>query len=123
MSYDEPPPEYGGQPPSYPQYGYPQYGSPYGGLPVEHPRGTTILVLGIVSVAGVFLCLVGGIFTGIPAWMMGNSARKEIAAAPGQYSNAGTLKAGWILGIIGTAVSAVVIVVMAVGITIAITTA
>jgi hypothetical protein len=67
----------------------------------EHPKGTTILVLGILSL----VCC--GIFTGIPAWVMGNSALKEIDRSGGAYSNRGTVKAGMICGIIGTVLSAI----------------
>lgn len=87
MSYNEPPP---------PSYGAPQYG--YGGTPAEHPRGTTILVLGILSI----VCC--GLFTGIPAIVMGKKALAEIdAQPPGAISNRGSVKAGYICGIIGTA--------------------
>lgn len=95
---------YGQQPNQYGQYGQP---NPYGGAPgggVDHPRGTTVLVLGILSL----VCC--GLFTGIPAIVMGGSALKEIDAAPGRYSNRSSVKAGWICGIIGTALSAVGIV-------------
>jgi hypothetical protein len=66
---------------------------------MDHPRGTTILVLGILSL----VCC--GIFTGIPAIIMGKNALAEIDAAPGRYTNRGTVKAGYICGIIGTALS------------------
>lgn len=91
---------YGQQPYGQQPYGQPNpYGAPAGGA--DHPRGTTILVLGILSL----VCC--GLFTGIPAIVMGNSALKEIDAAPGRYSNRGSVKAGFICGIIGTALSAV----------------
>lgn len=85
MSYSEPPP---------PQYGAPQ--PPYGGgVPQDHPRGTTILVLGIL---GILCC---GILA-IPAAIMGKSALAEIdAAPPGSYSNRGNVKAGYICGLVG----------------------
>lgn len=87
MSYSEPPP---------PQYGAPQ--PPYGGgAPQDHPRGTTILVLGILSI----VCC--GILA-IPAVIMGRSALTEIdAAPPGTYRNRGNVKAGYICGIVGIA--------------------
>lgn len=64
----------------------------------EHPKGQTILILGILSL----VCC--GFFTGIPAIIMGNQALAEIAA--GQYAETGTVKLGRLLGIIGTALSA-----------------
>ncbi|KAA1429030.1 DUF4190 domain-containing protein [Nocardioides antri] len=63
----------------------------------EHPKGTTILVLGILSL----VCC--GFWTGIPAIIMGNKALSEIAA--GQYAETSTVKIGRILGIIGTVLS------------------
>ena len=85
VSYNAPPPPGG--------YGAPQ--PAYGGAPMEHPQGTTILILGILSL----VCC--GIFTGIPAIIMGRKAAND-----GQnYSNAGVIKAGLICGIIGTVLS------------------
>jgi hypothetical protein len=101
-SYPPPPPDPNEQNP-YGQsnpYGQPNpYGQQPGGA-VDHPRGTTILILGIVSL----VCC--GLLTGIPAIIMGKSALAEIDAAPYQYSNRGAVKAGYICGIIGTVLSA-----------------
>lgn len=62
---------------------------------MDHPQGTTILVLGILSL----ICcgLLGPV-----AWIMGNSAIKEIDANPSAYSNRGSVQAGRIIGIIAT---------------------
>ncbi|MDT0202740.1 DUF4190 domain-containing protein [Nocardioides sp. AE5] len=98
MSTDNPYPDYGNAP--EPNYGnQPPYGGQpgYGGMPAEHPRGTTILILGILSL----VCC--GLFTGIPAIIMGKSALDESKTA--HYSNEGAIKAGWICGIIGTVLS------------------
>jgi hypothetical protein len=74
-------------PPNYP----PPPGQPnYGG---DHPQGTTILVLGILSLV---VCSP----LGIAAWVMGKKALAE-ATAMGA-SNASTIKVGYILGIIAT---------------------
>lgn len=75
--------------------------NPYGAPPpgaggVEHPKGTTILVLGILS-------LVCCSPLGIAAWLMGNTAMKEIDAQPGRYSNRQTVNIGRILGMVGSA--------------------
>lgn len=95
-----PPPGYGPpgqQPPPAPPPGYPSYGfSPYGGPPaLEHPQGTSILVLGILSLV---VCGVLGPF----AWKMGNTALGEIDSSGQRYSNRGNVTAGRICGIIGT---------------------
>ena len=81
LSYEEAPPPGG--------YGV-------GGVPQEHPKGTQILVLGILSLV---CCGVLGPF----AWVMGNNARKEMAAQPNViWTNKGTVTAGWVCGIIGS---------------------
>lgn len=71
-------------------------GQPAAGPPQEHPKGTQILVLGILSLV---CCGVLGPF----AWAMGSNARKEMAAQPQVYwSNRGNVTAGWVCGIIGS---------------------
>ncbi len=67
---------------------------PMGGGPIDHPKGITILVLGILS-------LVCCSPLGIVALVMGNNALKEIDAQPGRYSNRQIVQIGRILGIIG----------------------
>ena len=100
------PANYGQQPPP-PPYGY----QPYGGggmMPANHPQGTTILVLGILSLV---ICSILGPF----AWSMGNKALREIDAdSTTTYANRGQVVAGRICGLIATillAISAVVIVI------------
>lgn len=85
MSYNEPP-SYGTPPPP-----------PGGAAPAEHPRATLILVLGILSI------IPCGFITGIPAIIMGKKGLDESKTV--NYTNAGLLKAGFICGIIGTALS------------------
>ncbi len=94
VSYNQPPPPPGGA------YGAPQ--PAYGGGQAEHPQGTIILVLGILSI----VCC--GIFTGIPALIMGNKAQSEIAR--GQYAPTTTVKIGRILGIVSIVWTVVVII-------------
>ncbi len=69
----------------------------------EHPQGTTILVLGIL---GLFFAV-----TGPFALVMGNRARKDIAA--GQYAQSTSVTIGWVLGIITTLYLALVVVIIA----------
>jgi hypothetical protein len=91
------PPAYGqpapyGQQPSYaapPAYG----GAVYSGI--EHPQGTLILILGILSIV---ICGVTGPF----AWSMGRKALREIDASGQPYSNRGQVQAGMITGIVGS---------------------
>ncbi|SEH03202.1 hypothetical protein SAMN05444920_1346 [Nonomuraea solani] len=76
---------------SYPEYG-PGY---YGPQPQTHPNGTTILVLGILS-------LVVCTFIGPFAWSMGNRALREIDASGYFYENRGHVQAGRICGIVSS---------------------
>lgn len=75
-----------------------QYPPPYGqpvpgpGAP-NHPQGTTILVLGILSLV---VCSP----LGIAAWVMGKKALDESRTY--HFANEGIIKAGYICGIIGT---------------------
>ena len=95
--YLPPPPPGGGG------YGAPP--PPMGGAggPVDHPKGITILVLGILS-------LVCCSPLGIAAFVMGNNALKEIDAQPGRYGNRQIVQIGRILGIIGMVLLALTIV-------------
>lgn len=85
-------------PPPPPPPGQPAGAPGYGHVPStrEHPDGTTVLVLGIL---GLVVCGVLAPF----AWAKGNAAKREIDAHPEiQWSNAGSVNAGRICGIIGT---------------------
>ncbi|GGD20993.1 DUF4190 domain-containing protein [Nocardioides daphniae] len=98
MSDPSTPPNPYGDPGHGQQPGYDPYAvGGLGGGPVAHPRGTTVLVLGIL---GLVCCG----FLAPVAWVMGASADNDVKAYPGRYSNAGSIKAGKILGIIGTAI-------------------
>jgi hypothetical protein len=81
----------------------PPPGGGLGGGPVDHPRGITILVLGILSV----VCCSP---LGIAAWLMGNTALREIDAEPGRYGNRQIVQIGRILGIIGVVLLALSII-------------
>ncbi|WP_039802731.1 DUF4190 domain-containing protein [Nocardia araoensis] len=80
-------------PPQPPPYGYSAYGA-YG--PPDHPQSTTILILGILSLV---LCQ----FIGPFAWVMGKRALNEIDASGGAIGGRGNVNAGYICGIIATA--------------------
>src|SRR5262245_25951062 len=61
--------------------------------PVDHKSATTAFVLGILSL------LFCGIFTGIPAIVLGRRARREIDASGGQLGGRGTATAGLVTGL------------------------
>jgi hypothetical protein len=78
-------------------------------------RGVLILVLGIL---GLVLC---GIFTAVPAWIIGNSDLKAMAAGTMDPSGRSLTNAGRICGMVSTILTilalVVVVVLMALGIT------
>ena len=69
-------------------------------------RGTLILVLGILGLVG---C---GIFTAIPAWVMGNGDIKQMDAGTMDPSGRGLTNTGRILGMIGSILFIVGVVIM-----------
>lgn len=75
--------------PTAPQPGYPAM------PPANHPQATTVLVLGIL---GLVVC---GILAPI-AWVMGNRVVAEIDASGGTMGGRENANIGRILGIIGT---------------------
>ena len=97
-AYGSTPGAYGSTPPpAYGGYGSPQgYGQPAYGYP-KNSLGVWSLVLGLV---GIFVC---GLFTGIPAIVVGNKAKA--AVAEGQANNGGMATAGIVLGWVSTVLS------------------
>jgi Domain of unknown function (DUF4190) len=88
----------------------PATGPSYGGAYAQpHPRGTTVLVLGILS----FFCF--GIILGPIAAIMGKNALDEIDANPQAYTNRGQVLAGMICGIIGFVLSVIWLIIVAAG--------
>jgi len=77
-----------GQVPGYPAQAPMQYAP-------DHPRATTALVLGIL---GIVLCGVIAPF----AWSVGKKTVAEIDASNGTIGGRGAANAGYIMGIIGT---------------------
>lgn len=97
-----------GQQPQYPYYPPPGYAAPVQYAP-DHPKATTSLILGIL---GVVLCQILGPF----AWAMGKKTLNEIDASQGRLGGRGSAQAGYVLGIVGTvllALSVLLIVVYA----------
>jgi len=91
------PPPYGQQP--YPPGQYaPQYGQQPGYQPAyaaDHPKATTALILGIL---GIVVCG----FVAPFAWRIGKRTVDEIDASQGRLGGRGSAQAGYILGLIGT---------------------
>jgi hypothetical protein len=99
-----PPPQHGwGQPPPgqwpYGPPGYPSYGPP----PRQHPEANKALVLGIVGLAGGLACYLPILVSPV-AWVIGHRVVREIDSMPFPQSGRGEARAGMILGIIGTCI-------------------
>lgn len=71
--------------------------------PLERGRGALILVLGILSI------VMFGFITGIPAWVMGQTDLRRMREGKVETSDEGLARAGMILGIIATVLSALVL--------------
>lgn len=97
MSYSAPPPPGAG--------GYGGYAQP-----ATNKKAIWALVTGILSL----VCC--GIFAGIPALILGNSAKKEIAAAGGAETGGGMAQAGFVLGIISTVLTVLWVVLLVSGV-------
>jgi hypothetical protein len=103
----QPPPP--GQQPPPPGYGYPQgYGQQ---PPKKSVMAISSLVLGILG----FVCCGCGLFS-IAAIVLGILGKKEIAESNGTKTGAGMAQAGFILGIVGIAISVLYWILYAVGV-------
>ena len=89
-----------GGPPAFPTYVVP-----------DLPKATTALVLGIVAVAGTFMCVLPVLLSPV-AWILGAQARKQIRSAPQHWGGEGRATAGMVLGIVGTAMLVLLIAVV-----------
>jgi hypothetical protein len=69
-------------------------------------RGTLILILGILG------CIFCGIFTAIPAWIMGNNDLKEMDAGVMDPSGRSITNVGRILGIVAVVLNILGIIVL-----------
>ena len=120
--YGQPgPAPYGGQPqgtppaPGQPAPYMPM--PPYGGFvapPPDHPQATLSLVLGLVGLIGAFAFCGVTLLISPFAWGIGHSALKEIRASQGRLGGESNARAGMILGIIGTALVIVGLIVVVV---------
>jgi hypothetical protein len=68
----------------------------------DHPDATKALVLGIVALLGGFSCYLP-LLIGPWAWVVGRRAVNEIDAQPGRYEGRGQALAGYVMGVVATA--------------------
>lgn len=73
-------------------YGLSPYGPPPYPMLREHPEGTLILILGLVSLVCSSI--------GFVAWYLGSKAERGIEETGQYYSNLSSIKAGKIIGMI-----------------------
>lgn len=76
--------------------------------PPKAPGANLSLVLGIVSVAGLFV-LVVPVFLAPLAWYHGVAAARRVEREPDRWSGRGEARAGSVLGMIGCALAVVVL--------------
>ena len=76
------------------------------------PNATGTLVLGILSIVGCSCYGIVGLICGIVALIISKEANQLLKANPDGYSDAGNHKAGRICAIIGTSLSALMIIYM-----------
>jgi hypothetical protein len=105
MSYSNQPPP----PPPPGGYGGDQYGGGGYAAPKTNQKAIWALVTGILSV----ICC--GVIAGIPALILGQSAKKEIAASGGAQSGGGMAQAGFVLGIISIALTVLYLILLVTG--------
>lgn len=98
---DVPPPPPGG-------YGYGDGG--YGAPPEQNKKALWSMILGII---GIVCC---GFFTGIPALILAQQAKKEIVASGGRQTGSGQATAGLVLGIISIVFGVIGIILYATGV-------
>lgn len=94
MSINEPPP-----PPPYPGTSVP------GGVPGPAPQNKKAVWSLVLGILGLICC---GLLTSIPAIILGHLGKKEVAQSGGTQTGAGLAQAGFVLGIIGTALNLIV---------------
>lgn len=79
------------------------------GQPQTNQKALISMILGIVSL----ICC--GLFLGIPAIILANMAKKEIAASNGTQTGGGMATAGLILGIVAVAWSVIYLILVLTG--------
>lgn len=99
----DPQPGWGQQPPpGQPGYGQPGYGYPaYPVAPPTHPSAGTALGLAIFALIGGLACALP-LFAAPFAWGIGKRTLSEIDANPGQWGGRDLANTGYIIGIVGT---------------------
>ena len=96
-------------PPPVPPYGE---GPGWAPAPATSSRATTVMVLGIVSLAAFFMLCGLGFVPAVIALAMAPGARREIAASSGRLQGEGQLRAGVVMSWVTVGLTAVGLVVL-----------
>lgn len=99
---------YGTPPGQQPPPGVPQWPAPT----PAHPNANAALIWGIAAVAGGLSCVLPILVSPV-AWIIGARTVREIKESPVPVGGLNEAKAGMILGIVGTALLAVALVIAA----------
>lgn len=100
-----PPPPPGAQVPPAPA---PQYGL----VPPNNRFAIPALILGILSITGLCCYGVGGPVLGVPAAILGHISKREIRESGGAQGGQGMAQAGFITGIVGSALGVLGVIVI-----------
>jgi len=76
---------------------------PYGYSPAPRQSSSDAVTALVLGILGLVMC---GPFTAIPAIIVGRKATREIDASGGQLEGRGMAQAGYVLGIVGTVLGA-----------------
>ena len=88
------------------------------GMPIASPPGAVgALVCGILAVVFCWFPF-AGLPLGIIAMVLAGKAKKAVANNPGMYNPGGARVAGFVLGIIGTVISAIYLVIWVIALTV-----
>jgi predicted Zn finger-like uncharacterized protein len=74
----------------------------------EPHRGPLVLTLGVLSLVMLTVCYPVGVALGLVAWVMGQADLRKIRAGNMDPAGQGLTQAGWICGIVGTALNALI---------------
>src|SRR4051794_13175323 len=77
----------------------------------DNPKSTAALIVGIIAVAGTFMCVLPVLAAPV-AWVLGVQARREIRNAPQHWGGEGKATAGMVLGIVGTVLLVLIVLVI-----------
>jgi len=85
------------------------------------PKATAAMVVGIIAVAGTFLCGLPVLASPV-AWVLGAQARREIRNDPQRWGGESKATAGMVLGIIGTVLLVLALLAIALIVVVAVST-